>query len=96
MRKSNRFETSPRSQLNSVSGQSPISVYMENAILTQTGVKLNSAFQIGLKFHPALKTSCKRKLVSNRFEIKWSRVQSSHWHCFSWRQTDDDEHSLHS
>ena len=46
--------------------------------LTQSGVKLNSPVQIGLKSRPGLKTPCKRKLFSNRCEIQRSRVQSSH------------------
>ena len=41
-------------------------------------MKLNSPVQIGLKCRPGLKTSCKRKLFSNRCEIQRSWVQSSH------------------
>ena len=54
MRKSNRFETSPRSQLNSVSGQSPISVYMENAIFNsnrgETQLGISNRFEISPRF----------------------------------------------
>ena len=62
MRNSKWFEISPLSELNSVSGLSPYSVYMENATFsTETWEQLNSLVQTGLKCHPGLKTPCKQK-----------------------------------
>ena len=54
MRKSNQFEISPQFELNSGSGQSPYSVYMENAIFNsirgETQLACSDRFEMSPRF----------------------------------------------